>query len=318
MTKLTIAAGVALALTAGSAFAADLPSHKAPPPYIPPPPVFCWSGIYGGVNIGYGFGSGDQQWGVERNWGIIDGGFWTGFPGTQLTLAGPGWTQPTNLNGVVGGGQLGFNYQFNPWLVLGVETDIQASGLASNSTGLAVVPATFLSFAGANLASNTTNSYVDWYGSLRFRAGLTLPSMPNLLIYGTGGLAYGGVNTVSSHTNFFAGVSPAFGAGSLVANGNGAYDSVKFGWTAGGGLEYAPMSFPNWSVRVEYLYTDLGNATINTVGFGAPGGFFALAPVDFPINYSATTVRTSWHTVRVGLNYRVNMCVTCGGVVAKY
>ena len=48
-------AALALALTAGSSIAADLPSHKAPPPYIPPPPIMTWTGFYAGLNLGGGF-----------------------------------------------------------------------------------------------------------------------------------------------------------------------------------------------------------------------------------------------------------------------
>ena len=63
MNKFTAAASVALALVAGSAFAADLPSRKEAPVYVPPPPSFSWTGLYGGINIGYGFGDGSQEWG---------------------------------------------------------------------------------------------------------------------------------------------------------------------------------------------------------------------------------------------------------------
>ncbi len=63
MNKFTAAASVALALVAGSAFAADLPSRKEAPVYVPPPPSFSWNGLYGGMNIGYGFGAGGQEWG---------------------------------------------------------------------------------------------------------------------------------------------------------------------------------------------------------------------------------------------------------------
>ena len=59
MRKLGSVAGLALALTISSTFAADLPSLKAP--IVAPPPAFSWTGLYGGVNIGYGFGNSDQD-----------------------------------------------------------------------------------------------------------------------------------------------------------------------------------------------------------------------------------------------------------------
>ncbi len=66
MAKASYLAGVSLALIAGSALAADLPSRKAPPPaFVPPPPAFTWTGLYGGVNIGYGFGAGGSVTGGE-------------------------------------------------------------------------------------------------------------------------------------------------------------------------------------------------------------------------------------------------------------
>jgi outer membrane immunogenic protein len=53
-TLFTAAAVVAMSTTA---FAADLPSRKAPPVYVPPPPVFTWTGVYIGAQIGYQFGT---------------------------------------------------------------------------------------------------------------------------------------------------------------------------------------------------------------------------------------------------------------------
>jgi len=304
MKKLTAAAGLALALSAGSAFAADLPSYKSPPP--PPPPMFSWTGVYGGVNIGYGFGNGDRQWGTGTDGFVI-------LPvGIALTAASPWTLQSTNLNGVIGGGQFGVNFQFNRWLVLGVEADIQASGLQSRSFGFGIGP--WGAIPGAvSRVYNTTTSNVDWYGSWRARFGVT-PFSPNLMLYGTAGLAYGGVNTVSSHTTF-----TTIGATGLLANGNGSYDKVSFGWTAGAGAEWAPMSFPNWSLKVEYLYTDLGSATINTVGIGPAFNLItgAIIPGFAGYNTSATSVATRWHTVRAGINYRIPLA-TAAPVYAAY
>lgn len=294
MTKLTAAAGLALALATGSAFAADLPSYKGPPP-PPPPPMFSWTGVYGGVNIGYGFGNGDQQFGSGTHGIIIPV-----LGGLMISVPTPAWTQPTNLNGVIGGGQAGVNFQFNRWLVLGVEADIQASGLQSRSTGSAFSPAIF-GPGSIRGVSNTTTSNVDWYGSWRARVGVT-PFSPNLMLYGTAGLAYGGVNTVSSHTSFFSSAAGIFRG---IANGNGASDKVQFGWTAGAGAEWAPMSFPNWSLKVEYLYTDLGSTTINTFGFGPLLFLGAVVPGIPVFNQSSTSVATRWHTVRAGINYRI-------------
>lgn len=130
----TRAVAIALAMVgATSATAADLPrgSYLAPAPYT----AFSWGGLYLGANLGY-------QWGSVSNSG--------GSP-----------------SGVLGGGQVGYNWQFGQ-MVLGVETDLQASG-ADDSIGL---------FTFSN----------NWFGTLRGRAGF---AMNNILFYGTGGLAYG-------------------------------------------------------------------------------------------------------------------------------
>ncbi len=79
---------------------------------------------------------------------------------------------------------------------------------------------------------------------------------------------------------------------------------VNFGWTAGGGVEWAPLAFPNWSVKVEYLYTDLGGSTLSTLGVGNLTAFGV--PVLQLVNSATSTTYNRWHTVRAGLNYRFN------------
>src|SRR4249920_2204722 len=105
MRKLFLATSAFVALTAGSASAADL--RPAAPP---PPPVYSWNGLYWGVNIGY-------SWGQSKN---------------DLTLqVAPGVfgtaSASRDVNGVIGGFQSGYNYQFGQW-VWGFESDLQVSG----------------------------------------------------------------------------------------------------------------------------------------------------------------------------------------------
>ncbi|MGD9656068.1 MAG: OmpW family outer membrane protein [Methylocystis sp.] len=275
-------AALMVASAGAAASAADLPHYKAPPP--PPPPAFTWTGLYGGVNIGYAFGDGAQETG-----GL---GYLTGLvvPGAQLaaTPLGSAWSVGQNLRGVVGGGQLGYNYQFNPWLVLGVEADIQAADIVSHSnTAVGLIDA-----AGPHIQSMNSTKNVDWFGTVRGRVGLTLPSMPNLMAYGTAGFAYGQVvNNVGFADNFLA-----LGVNSL---GHGYYDDTRVGWAAGGGLEWSPSMFPAWSLKAEYLYVDLGTTKANSVPLNAWPGITPGVPV-FAATHSSPT---RFHTVRAGINW---------------
>jgi outer membrane immunogenic protein len=298
MTKLPVAAGLALALVAGSALAADLPSRKAPPVYIPPPPVFSWTGLYGGVNIGYGFGNGDiSRGGILAAQNIPGTGF---FDGPIET-----WRVPVNLNGVLGGGQVGYNYQFNPWIVLGFETDIQAADLRSSQRSAGGFMSPF--FGVPSSTFQTANQYVDWFGTVRGRIGLTMPSYPNIMIYGTGGLAYGGTEFAHVSTR----VDNCFGFGSQAT---ATTTQTRVGWTAGGGVEWTPMAFPAWSAKIEYLYTDLGQ--VSQIGGGFTG--FSSVPIGPLSQTSINTVALRWHTVRAGVNWHFNPFGSSAPVLAKY
>jgi len=207
-----------VALASGSALAADLPSRKAAPASEPPAPIFSWTGLYVGANVGGG-------------WGASYRGGSQGY--------------------VLGGGQIGYNLQLSPLFVAGLETDFQ--GASSHN--------------------------LDWFGTVRARLGIT-PFSPNLLIYGTGGFAYGEIRNGWN-------------------NGNGwnTVNNVGTGWTAGGGVEWAFL--PNWSAKAEYLYTDLSGS--NNGGWGTWGG----------------SRHSKSNTVRLGLNYHFNTYAAVP-IFAKY
>ncbi|MGZ3297177.1 MAG: outer membrane protein, partial [Xanthobacteraceae bacterium] len=152
--KKFLLAGVALAALSGSAVAADL----ARPAYAPPPPMYSWTGLYWGVNVGYSWGRDKNQWNL---------------------IAFGAVSESQKMDGVIGGFQSGYNYQFGQW-VLGLETDIQASG-QKGSTIYGIAPGVTLS----------ADHKLPWFGTSRTRLGVLVS--PTVLLYGTAGIAYGQV-----------------------------------------------------------------------------------------------------------------------------
>jgi outer membrane immunogenic protein len=122
----------------------------------------------------------------------------------------------TEPSGGVLGLQAGYNWQ-NGNLVVGAETDIQWSN------------------AEDVVANKFTNS---WFGTLRGRLGY---AFNNILAYGTGGLAYGGLE---------------------MDTGPLSESQTHYGWTLGVGAEVGLT--PNWTARIEYLYFDLTDRTYFT------------------------------------------------------
>lgn len=113
MRKLSLSILSALALvTAGAASAADLPVKARPA--MTPVPAFSWTGIYVGLNAGYG-------------WGDTSGTLFAGAPGNP------------NIGGPLAGGQIGGNYQFANNIVIGIEADYQWADIDGSSTTLAGV-----------------------------------------------------------------------------------------------------------------------------------------------------------------------------------
>jgi outer membrane immunogenic protein len=237
------------ALAPMAAKAADMPQYT-PPPVVTAVPLWDWSGGYVGLNAGYGWGT---NGGASMSF-LDPGGTWFG-PCLAAGACAAGISYDND--GFVGGAQAGWNWQFDQF-VLGVEADIQYSDM--NGGGL-------IATAVAPFAVSTFNSTsdIDWLGTLRARAGF---AFDRALIYATGGLAYGGVK------DSFRWGFPALGQ---VYWGGG--NNTEWGWTAGGGFEYAMTD--NVIVGAEILYFDLGSTSV----VGTPGPLFVPLP---PVGTSLT------------------------------
>ena len=153
---------------AGVASGADIPVpvYKAPPASIA---AYNWSGFYGGIHAGYGWGDGKPSIGIIDPSGV-----------TQTAAAAGAFplSYSFDRNGYVAGGQIGFNQQINQWL-WGVEADISATGIKGSQT--VTLPACGIC-GGPNLSSVSQN--MDWFGTVRGRLGYATGPW---LLYGTGG-----------------------------------------------------------------------------------------------------------------------------------
>jgi outer membrane immunogenic protein len=314
MKKIALTAA-ALALTAGSALAADLPSQKGPPILPPPPPPPLWTGFYVGLNAG-GTWANSNTTSVASFAGPCNVGFpgCAAVPNYSVTSAALGSFVVSNGNngGFIGGGQIGYNYQFYNSFVVGIEADVQgiaSSNSVSNTAGVLANP-NFPTFPLVSFGA--VSKSIDYIGTVRGRLGWLFT--PTLLVYGTGGLAYGGVNV---NTTITQGGLAAFGPNDLIPGfGGSAFSDTRVGWAAGGGVEW--LFWPNWSAKVEYLYYDLGNITVAnspvTIVGGPTSGFPGTV---FASSISQTTTRFDGHIVRAGLNYHFNWGAP-PPVVAKY
>jgi outer membrane immunogenic protein len=288
MKKLATAIAV-ITLIGTPALAADLnkPVHKAPPPA--PAPVYNWTGWYVGLNAGW----------VDLNADANTNAVITSTSTAPINATNIAATATNQLNnradGFIGGGQVGYNYQFSPAFVAGFEADIQGTTPHSNASVSSAVVGNALVTPPANwMAATTVSSRLDYLGTVRGRLGWL--ATPAFLLYGTGGLAYGGVKSSTSidFTNT-GGALPGFTSGS--------FSDTRTGWTAGAGFEW--MFFPSWSAKLEYLHYDLGSTTYGTGGYSAGNVGLTIFPgTGIPAISTSTTVDFKGDIVRAGLNYQ--------------
>jgi outer membrane immunogenic protein len=191
----------------------------------------------------------------------------------------------------VGGAQAGYNWQAGNF-VYGLEGDINYNGWNNTSNNIYTLAAPL-----AGTFTTAVNTKLNWFGTVRGRIGVAASS--SILIYGTGGLAYGQVS--SSTVGAFSALGGFTALGETYA---GTASNTRAGWTVGGGMEWLFM--PNWSLKWEYLYIDLGKLNYADRCISAVCGS---APA------YATSVQFREQVARVGINYHFNTPVA---VVAKY
>ncbi len=212
---------IAIALAVSSAaWAADMPV-KAPPNLSAVPAPYSWSGCYVGAHAGVAWAK--TKWTNTADTSL----FGDLVPGDSLSKSG---------SGLVGGGQVGCNYQINAF-VFGLEGTLAASTIDDSVTNT-----TF------GAADDIFTTRINGIATVVGRIGY---AWNNWLIYAKGGYAGANVKLGVSDT-----VAPNKGSGSAT--------NWHSGWTVGGGIELGLS--PHWIVGIDYSYMDLQTINDNVAG----------------------------------------------------
>lgn len=215
------------------------------------PAAYDWTGPYIGLQAGYAWGNNDVSPDIEE--------ITTEPQALDAVILSPPEDGDIDIDGFVGGAHLGYNFQADS-LVFGLEGDIEYADLSGDTDVF------FDSEDEEPIGEAEQN--IDWLGSLRLRLGY---AMDRALIYATGGLAVGGVDVKVS----------------IDQTGDESESETAWGWTVGGGLEYAFTD--DLSARIEYRYTDLGNTDVSIDNLGFAGD------VEFEHTFHAVRAGLSWH-----------------------
>jgi long-chain fatty acid transport protein len=246
------------------------------------PTGYDWTGFYIGANGGYSFGRAEP---------VLT------FPGAPV-VSGKNF-----MDGTLAGGQAGYNWQFNPKLVFGVEGDLQwarqRGDLEIAAGPFCVTPVTTnFPTSTCTTASADLEQRLTWFGTGRARVGAL--ATPEWMLYATGGVAFGEfqnnvtIAKVTTVTTFNGAPAAATVAATTAA---GSVNNDRVGWTIGAGTEFV-LRGP-WTAKFEYLYVDYGTFSNTYTVAGTPALTTSTHMID--------------NVLRFGLNYRFG-----GPVVAKY
>ena len=253
-----------------------------------------WTGFYVGVNGGYSWGRADTDLAATQTTiGTITrttlGGTVLDVTTVPVATTTARLSNRARMDGGLAGGQVGYNAKFNNWL-LGIEADFQGTGQRGGSS--------FCLAAACPLGSTviTSDFHLRWFGTLRGRAGLLVD--PNFLIYATGGLAYGEIG--ADYTMSVTGTPGTLGTFSG--------KTTRAGFVVGAGGEYRFSE--RWSVKLEYLYMDLGSvgtklaASQTTLPITVTVGDFRFIGTSTTTTSAAVNTRITDNILRAGINFR--------------
>jgi opacity protein-like surface antigen len=249
-----------VSLIAGPAVAADLPvkTPRAAPSLVAP--VFNWSGLY------FGGGTGAQWFGSNSSY-LYPGG-------------GP--DGPSAASGKLTDTQAFMTFQFGRnWQAVGspVVFGIEGDWTETNHDRMSTL------YRYPNGTDHfDAESQLGVQGSVRGRLGY---AWDNWLLYATGGLALAQGEAISTFTG------DALGASSVSYT-----NKTLYGWTVGGGLEWALPQLPNVSLRLEYRYTDYGSISTASSGAATAGAF------PTPLGPYLSHADFATNDFRIGVNYR--------------
>jgi outer membrane immunogenic protein len=256
------------ALIAAPALAADIAVKSPPVPAAAPAPS--WAGFYIGLHAGAG-------------WSNLEGSF--SDPNGTISGVSINGNQGNQTLGVLGGIQAGYNWQFAPAWVGGVEVDWSLSSVSASNN---VTPLTFN--PGGIVVPNAQvqlGESANWLASARARLGYI--GWYDTLFYVTGGAAWANIAYSGREQN----TPPTF---SQVFVSQSDFDKTKTGWVVGAGLER--QMAPHWLARIEYLYYNFGGTSSQANLTPNPGAF----PIAFQYSWSNYNIQV----VRVGLSYQFN------------
>jgi len=255
----------AIALIGTPALAADIavPGPAYYPKSFPPPAIYDWTGIYVGFHVGGGI--------------LTDSVSQNGASSGAINLGGSGNLRPA---GVIGGGQIGANYEFAPWVV-GIEGSFTDSGIS----GSTLIPCSACSVLNSNpppatigVSQERFTSHALWVAALTGRAGY---AANDWLFYAKAGGAW---MHVSYTEDLLATGTPPVAPGTTVTSQ--VISDNRSGFTVGAGIEFGLVE--NLSGKIEYDFYDFGSKNYN---------FNPITPV---------SVRSNLHTLTAGLNYKFN------------
>lgn len=229
MTRIWTRVGVAAFALLAMAGTAEAQARRARAQVVTERPVHQWTGFYIGGNIGYGVA------------GLTDS--------APLAVT-------TNMTGMIGGVQAGYNYQINS-IVVGIEADIQASGQSATYTRNLPI-----------IGDLTVDHRIPYFGTVRGKLGYAF-DCGCVWAYGTLGWAYGAYH-------------PSVSALGVTLSG----DYTRSALAVGAGVEW--MVGRNWSAKLEALYMDTGD-------IGSAASFPVIGQVHMRVRDAITRIGLNYH-----------------------